>query len=57
MKEPTRRATYAELLEHPFLILDKERGPDGVDMAGWVEKALEYRNSQRIQAAAVELGL
>lgn len=51
MKEPTRRATYAELLEHPFLVQDAERGPDGVDMAGWVQKAIEWRDKERLKAA------
>lgn len=38
-KKPEDRATYAELLEDPFL---REERKD-VDMAGWVEKALEYK--------------
>ncbi|KAG8807639.1 hypothetical protein FRC17_004365 [Serendipita sp. 399] len=53
MKEPTRRATYAELLEHPFLLKDAERGPDSVDMPGWVEKAIEWREKEKIKAAVV----
>lgn len=57
MKDPSRRATYAELLEHPFLVKDKERG-DEVDMPAWVERALEWREKERIKAAAsADLGL
>jgi len=52
MKEPTRRATYSELLEHPFLVQDAERGESGVDMAGWVAGALEWREKERIKASA-----
>jgi len=51
MKEPSRRPTYAELLEHPFLVQDAERGPNGVDMVGWVQKALEWRNKERLKTA------
>jgi mitogen-activated protein kinase kinase len=57
MKDPMRRATYAQLLEHPFMAKDKERGKD-VDMAGWVARALQWREKERIKAAAsAELGL
>ncbi|KAH9942267.1 kinase-like protein [Epithele typhae] len=45
-KIPDRRATYTELLEHPFLVEDVGRD---VDMAGWVEKAIEAREA-RIRA-------
>lgn len=51
MKEPTRRATYSELLEHPFLIADSKRTDDEVDMRGWVEMAIEWREKERIKAA------
>jgi mitogen-activated protein kinase kinase len=58
MKEPSRRATYSELLEHPFLIQDAERGKDGVDMAGWVVNAIEWQERERIKASATaDLGL
>ncbi|KAF8348296.1 kinase-like protein [Amanita rubescens] len=40
IKDPEGRATYAELLELPFLVADNKRQ---VNMVGWVEKALEYR--------------
>lgn len=39
-KESTARATYAELMEHPFLVQDRERE---VDMRGWVAQALRYK--------------
>ena len=58
MKVPFRRATYAELLEHPFLVKDNERGKDGVDMAGWVASAKEWREKERLKASATaDLGL
>ena len=58
MKEPTRRATYAELLEHPFLVQDAARGKDDVDMVGWVANAIEWKNKERIKASATaDLGL
>ncbi|KAF8236534.1 kinase-like protein [Tricholoma matsutake] len=40
VKAPSGRATYKELLEHPFLQADSERD---VDMVGWVAKASEYK--------------
>ncbi|KAG5648566.1 hypothetical protein DXG03_003177 [Asterophora parasitica] len=40
-KKPEDRASYSELLEHPFLQSDRTR--ENVDMVGWVQKALEYR--------------
>ncbi|KAK0534676.1 MAP kinase kinase Wis1 [Tilletia horrida] len=46
-KVPSRRATYAEMLEHPFLRGDVERGEGGVDMQGWVEAALQRRAERR----------
>ncbi|TBU42857.1 kinase-like protein [Dichomitus squalens] len=50
-KIPERRATYAELLEHPFLVEDSTRE---VDMPAWVESAVEARQNrtrEQIQAA------
>jgi len=44
MKGPSQRATYAELLNHPFLVSDRERS---VDMVSWVAGALTWRESQR----------
>jgi mitogen-activated protein kinase kinase len=58
MKEPSRRPTYSELLEHPFLLQDAERGKGGVDMRGWVVNAIEWREKERIKASATaDLGL
>ncbi|KAI0743747.1 kinase-like protein [Daedaleopsis nitida] len=42
-KIPERRATYAELLAHPFLVGDRQRD---VDMPGWVAKAIEAREAR-----------
>ncbi|KZS93943.1 kinase-like protein [Sistotremastrum niveocremeum HHB9708] len=46
MKDPNARATYAELLEHPFLGADRGRE---VDMAGWVARALAHRQEKTNQ--------
>jgi len=54
LKEPSRRATYAELLEHPWLVHDRKRK---VDMVGWVEKALAWREAEKQKQLAAELGL
>ncbi len=51
IKEPTRRATYSELLQHPFLLADSKRTDEEVDMPGWVQKAIEWREKERIKAA------
>ncbi|KZT26659.1 MAP kinase [Neolentinus lepideus HHB14362 ss-1] len=40
MKRPEDRATYKELLEHPFLVEDSRRQ---VDMPEWVARALEAK--------------
>lgn len=40
MKRPEDRATYKELLEHPFLLEDSQRE---VDMPGWVARACAAR--------------
>ncbi|CAL1707698.1 unnamed protein product [Somion occarium] len=45
-KVPDRRATYAELLAHPFLVHDRNRE---VDMVGWVARAIEYRDRKQAQ--------
>jgi len=49
VKEPASRATYAELLDHPFLAHDRGRE---VDMSSWVEKALEYKLASANKVAA-----
>ncbi|KAF7428217.1 hypothetical protein PC9H_007438 [Pleurotus ostreatus] len=43
IKTPERRATYTELLAHPFLEADSKRE---VDMIGWVKDALAHREQQ-----------
>ncbi|KAF8756938.1 kinase-like protein [Rhizoctonia solani] len=55
IKEPTKRATYAELLDHPWLVADRDRE---VDMAGWVEQAVDFRKAKRAAGAeaAVKAG-
>ncbi|GAA6014986.1 hypothetical protein JCM11491_002383 [Sporobolomyces phaffii] len=50
-KQPERRPTYAQLLQHPWLREDKEKN---VDMEGWIAKALAYREKHpRISAPAL----
>ncbi|CAD6919639.1 unnamed protein product [Tilletia laevis] len=46
-KVPARRATYGEMLQHPWLVADKERGEGGVDMVGWVAGAIRRREEKR----------
>ncbi|KAI0268744.1 kinase-like protein [Gloeopeniophorella convolvens] len=46
VKRPEGRATYAELLSHPFLREDAHRN---IDMRGWVARALQWREAQRHQ--------
>ncbi|KAF8894011.1 kinase-like protein [Infundibulicybe gibba] len=45
IKAPEGRATYKELLEHPFLVADAARD---VDMVGWVEKAIAHREARSL---------
>ncbi|KAG6873409.1 MAP kinase kinase Wis1 [Termitomyces sp. Mi166 len=42
-KKPEDRATYQELLDHPFLKADAERE---VDMVKWVKGAMEYKETK-----------
>jgi len=42
-KIPERRATYRELLGHPFLVADSQRQ---VDMVGWVARAIAHREAK-----------
>jgi len=53
VKEPRGRASYAELLEHPFLVEDPTRE---VDMVGWVETAIAYRDAQKASASSTGSG-
>ncbi|KAG6335318.1 hypothetical protein ID866_3781 [Astraeus odoratus] len=41
VKNAEERASYAELLAHPWMQMDSERG---VDMAGWAARAIEWRD-------------
>ncbi|EKM53987.1 uncharacterized protein PHACADRAFT_257528 [Phanerochaete carnosa HHB-10118-sp] len=41
---PEMRASYAELIEHPFLVRDRTLE---VDMVGWVAKAIESRDARQ----------
>ncbi|KAJ3480103.1 hypothetical protein NLI96_g8590 [Meripilus lineatus] len=43
MKVPEMRATYAQLLDHPFLAHDRMRN---VDMVGWVTRAMSERDKK-----------
>jgi mitogen-activated protein kinase kinase len=45
-KVPAKRSTYKQMLEHPWLVQDKERA-DGVDMQGWIKVAIERREVRR----------
>ncbi|KAL7422324.1 MAP kinase kinase Wis1 [Cryptotrichosporon argae] len=45
IKDPNRRPTYAQLLEHAFLLADKDAE---VDMVGWVQQALEKRTARGV---------
>jgi hypothetical protein len=49
MKDPVKRGTYAQLLEHPFIVRDKTRE---IDMVVWVETALARRDEARKAARA-----
>jgi len=51
VKDHTKRATYAELLEHSFLADDLTRE---VDMIAWVTKALSTRDARRGAARAAQ---
>ncbi|KAF9010558.1 kinase-like protein [Cyathus striatus] len=51
-KNPKDRATYAQLLEHPFLANDQTRD---VDMVGWVEHALEHKVTMTQQAVVAQM--
>jgi len=48
VKEPSRRATYAELCEHPFLRDERNRD---VEMVGWVQRALAHRGTVKTDAS------
>lgn len=52
-KIPSRRPTYSQLLQHDFLVQDTARGEDGVDMVGWVAKAIEARDRRKKEQKAL----
>ncbi|KAJ7594323.1 kinase-like protein [Mycena floridula] len=43
IKNPDQRASYAELLEHPFIMTAVQRE---VDLGAWIEKALTFREAK-----------
>ncbi|CAA7261708.1 unnamed protein product [Cyclocybe aegerita] len=47
-KDPEKRATYQELLAHPFLVHDRE---SSVDMVGWVKRSLDWKKAAALEAA------
>lgn len=63
LKVAEKRPTYAQLLEHPFLVNDRKRGAE-VDMKGWVVGAVaevkrkqdEARDQRRREREANEFG-
>ncbi|KDR75175.1 hypothetical protein GALMADRAFT_226832 [Galerina marginata CBS 339.88] len=50
-KEPKRRASYKELLDHPFLAKDRT---SNVNMVQWVEEALAFNAAAAIAAAKAQ---
>ncbi|SPO26110.1 related to PBS2 - tyrosine protein kinase of the MAP kinase kinase family [Ustilago trichophora] len=48
-KIPSRRPTYAQLLQHDFLTQDEAKGENGVDMVGWVDRAMDARAKKKEQ--------
>ncbi|KAH9485104.1 Protein kinase wis1 [Psilocybe cubensis] len=51
-KDPERRASYRELLEHPFLKKDET---SDVNMVEWVEKALAHKATAALLASKAQL--
>jgi len=47
-KDPDRRASYTQLLDHSFLKYDRE---SQVNMIAWVESALAHRENVALQAS------
>ncbi|GAA5820730.1 hypothetical protein JCM11251_003131 [Rhodosporidiobolus azoricus] len=43
IKRAQDRPSYGQLMQHPFLAQDVAKGPDGVDMLGWIDRATAYR--------------
>jgi len=51
-KDADKRATYQELLNHPFLVKDRE---SKVDMVKWVEMALQWKTVTALAAVKSQL--
>lgn len=53
-KNPHARASYATLLDHPFLLADRERaqGSEDVDMRAWVLETLDVKQRLRDEQGA-----
>lgn len=49
IKDASKRPTYAQLLDHPFL---KHAADEKVDMAGWVAHAMERQAKRGVNALA-----
>ncbi|KAF5321249.1 hypothetical protein D9619_001552 [Psilocybe cf. subviscida] len=52
-KDPERRATYRQLLDHPFLVRD--RTENKVDMVAWVHMALQHRTAAAVAAVRAQV--
>ncbi|GAA5967565.1 hypothetical protein JCM11641_005696 [Rhodosporidiobolus odoratus] len=54
IKQADMRPTYRQLLQHPWLAGDIAKGPDGVDMVSWVDRAMEFRKTNpKVNAPAL----
>ncbi|GAA6044553.1 hypothetical protein JCM8097_003734 [Rhodosporidiobolus ruineniae] len=54
IKRANERPNYKQLLEHPWLAEDAAKGPDGVDMVGWIERATKFREEHpKVNAPAL----
>ncbi|GAA5862942.1 hypothetical protein JCM8547_003628 [Rhodosporidiobolus lusitaniae] len=54
IKRAADRPTYKQLMEHPWLAEDAAKGSDGVDMVGWIERAMKFRETNpKINAPAL----
>ncbi|EIW69968.1 hypothetical protein TREMEDRAFT_30196 [Tremella mesenterica DSM 1558] len=52
LKDPNARPTYAQLLQHPFLLADQNAD---IDMASWVAEALSRRAAKGVISPVVPL--
>lgn len=51
-KAPNERPTYAELLEHPFLVADAARSDAEIGMADWVSHSLDAQAVRRSESGS-----